>query len=238
MLHIAICDKSAYYLENIYYKVQKLTETIDDCEIFKSNDTDEILLLNEKKEIDLLLIDIELNGISGFEVVQKMRRFHEKLIVIFITDYERYVYEAIKYHPFRFIRKSHLEELDEAIMCALTELKIKRKKFIFKMKDSYIFSVNIMEVVYFESQHNDVKLITRNHEYKFRSTLKAVEDELQDFGFVRIHSGFLVNIRYVNLIEKSEVQIHLSNSKISLPISRGRKQNLVHEYNRFHTLEY
>lgn len=232
MLEIVICDKLSEYLEIIAQYVEKIVKPLTEYCCRKTIDSSEVLKLDKEIKIDLLLIEVELSGLSGFEIVKRLRKVNKKMLVIFISNKDLYVYESFKYQPFRFIRKSHMEELDEALLSAVFQIKFKRKNFSFRLNTSQSASIKAEDIIYFESLHNYVKLVSLNQEYRFRSTLKDIENELEKYGFVRIHSGYLLNIRYIYLIRKNEVEICLKDNQIFLPLSRSKRQNLINIYNK------
>lgn len=74
--------------------------------------------------------------------------------------------------------------------------------------------------------------MTIHEEFTYQSTLKIIEAELEGKGFVRIHSAYLLNIKYIHMIKQKDVEIYLGDSKYVLPVSRGRRGNLILEYKR------
>jgi len=232
MLQIAVCDDEQYILELIVGRLRSIVKQSVNYKCFQTTQPEELLQFSKTTYIDILLIDIEMPNISGFEVVKQMWLYSEGTLVIFITNMDLYVYDSLKYHPFRFIRKSHFEELEEALISAISLINSKIEKFYIRINAALSIKVKIEDIVYFESIHNHVKLVTINGEKKYRSTLKDIERELKGKGFVRIHSGYLLNIKYVYFIEVAEVEVTYEKSKIRLPVSRSRRDNLILEYKK------
>lgn len=187
MLKVAICHNSKIYYKFIEQIVKKYMDEVEEYEYLKTDNPNDILTWGR---IDLLLIGIKFEEISGFEIVEKVRKAGNNVLIIFL-DEDLYVFESIKYQPFRFIRKSHIEDLDEAVSSAVQKIRARRKEYVFQCSKSQIDSVDIGDILYFESQHNNVKLVAEKGEYKFRATIKSIEQQLYKYGFVRVHSGFL-----------------------------------------------
>ena len=59
----------------------------------------------------------------------------------------------------------------------------------------------IDEILYFEGQANYLAIHTTGNEYRMRSTMTAVEKELENSGFLRIHKGFLVNLEHIKILK-------------------------------------
>jgi len=82
--------------------------------------------------------------------------------------------------------------------------------------------VSMDVILYFESEGNYLRLVTDSGEYRFRETLYAVENALAEYGFVRIHKGFLVNQAAVQLLGKEELTLR---NEESLPIGKSYADN-------------
>lgn len=231
MLQIVICDDEPDIVDLISEQLDTIMKNTIKYNCFKTTNPKDVIRFGRKKNIDLLLIDIEMPGMSGFEMLEQSKIQNDRTLVIFVTNMDLYVYESLKYRPFRFIRKSHLNEMEEAITSAI--LLLKRKTDVLSVPINTMQHTNVMieDIIYFESLHNDVRLVTVNNEYTYRSTLKTIEAELEGYGFVRIHSAYLLNVKYIYLIKQKDVEIYLGNSKKNLPVSRDRRNRLISEYN-------
>lgn len=232
MIKIVICDNKQETINFISSKLESIIKTITEYRCFKTTKTKDVIKLTKKVEIDLLLVEIGMPEINGFELVRQIKVQNKKMLVIFVTSVDLYVYESLKYSPFRFVRKSHIEELDEALLSAALLLKTRYETISIQMKKIGNINVKISDIIYFESQRNNVKMVTKNKEYIYRTTLKAVERELEGKGFIRIHSGYLLNLKYIYLIGKTDVEVKFSGMKRRLPISRKKRSILMVEYKK------
>lgn len=232
MLQIAICDDESHIVELIANKINIIIEQLTYYNCFQTTQADELIQFAINTHIDILLIDIEMPKYSGFEVVEQLLRYNKETLIIFVTNLDMYVYESIKYRPFRFIRKSHLEELEEALISAISVINKSTEKFKIQVNASLNYEVKIIDIVYFESLHNYVRIVTTNGENTYRATLKFIEKELAGKGFIRIYSSILLNLKYVYLIniKKSIVEIRYCESSAVLPVSRNYQKNLIAEY--------
>lgn len=235
MLQIAICDDDEELVAIIKKALDQNLKPIIKYHSFETTSAKQLLEYSKEVCLDLLLIDIEMPEYSGFQVVKQLLNYHHETLVIFITNIDMYVYESLKFNPFRFIRKSHISELREAILSAVEKINSAHDKFIYQINASAIGEVRVEEIVYFESQHNNVRLVTTKGEVVYRSTLRTVEVELAGKGFMRIYSSIYLNIRYIHFInvKDSEVEISYVGKNECLPISRKNMKGLVTEYKRY-----
>ena len=65
---------------------------------------------------DIVLLDIQMGEVSGFMLAEELYKITGGENIIFVSSMENLVFESIHFRPFRFVRKSHLEEeLTEAV---------------------------------------------------------------------------------------------------------------------------
>jgi DNA-binding LytR/AlgR family response regulator len=231
-IHIVVCDDEVSAVKLIKERLSLILNPLIQFACYEYTDPYEVVKLAKDTHIDLLLIDIEMPDIKGFDVVKEVRMHNNQMLVLFITNMDMYVYESFKFQPFRFIRKSHMNELNEALVSAVTIIKNNMEIFNIPINLVTNKEVKVNDIIYFESLHNNVKVVLNGDSYVYRSTLKLIEEQLEGKKFVRIHSGFLVNLKYVYLIRGDVVEISCNDKIISLPLSRNRRINLISEYKR------
>ena len=139
--------------------------------------------------------------------------------VIFITNRDDLVFDALNVQPFGFVRKAYLKEgLTPLIEKLIRHIKQINRTFVFKTHQN-ILQIPIKEIYYFESQQHNVTLYKKANSFTGFDSLSRIERELKPYSFVRIHSGYLVNCRHIFSIESKNVI--LDNNKV-LPVSRHR----------------
>lgn len=81
-------------------------------------------------------------------------------------------------------------------------------------------TVPIEEIIWIQSDDYCVKVHVKTRSYTIRKSLKALEQQLSDFGFMRIHRCALINLRHVNLINTSSQKVGLID-QIEVPASKS-----------------
>lgn len=80
-------------------------------------------------------------------------------------------------------------------------------------------SLRAEDIIYIETSRHKNFFYTNTQVYSIYKKLSELEEELKDYGFVRIHLSFIVNMRYIDKI--SSYVLRLTNGKeISVPKSR------------------
>lgn len=182
--------------------------------------------IEELLNYDIVFLDIEMPQINGLDLAQKMinqKNGQELPLVVFVTNRDNYVYTALSYYPFSFLRKSYVS--DEIVKC----LKQAKKRIDMLRMESEIIQINggkklvpAKEIMYVEKEGNEIVYRGKDSEHKERGTMNKVVKELENMGFIRIHEGFVVNVEYIAYMENKNVG--LSNGKV-LPMGRTYKES-------------
>lgn len=185
----------------------------------------------KEEKFDLAFLDIDMPEMNGLEVANELASICKNCQIIFLSQREDLVFECLKFHPFGFIRKSKLID-DFSLMMnqfyqTVSSAESDESKIDFIDKTKTV-SFKIKEIVYIEGDRNYQKVVLKDKSYQnIRVPLGSLEEKLHDYGFIRIHKGYLVNYLYIRSIEGEEVYL---TTGISLPMSKKRKDEIMKQY--------
>lgn len=99
-----------------------------------------------KLKPDVVFLDIEMPGINGIEIAEKVEDFNENIQIVFLTSYEKYAMEAFKVNTINYILKPLTEEMLEVTVKRL--LKYRKKSIYFNQKsyENQIITLGKFEV--------------------------------------------------------------------------------------------
>lgn len=213
-MKIAVCDDENKIVEEIASYIKK---DFSASEVKAYSDGEAFLAASEERP-EVLLLDIDMPGISGMEVAATLTREKVSTLIVFVTAHDELVYDSFKYHPFAFVRKKFLEEeLKTVLSDCEKQLESRNKNFVFH-NASKLVTLSQSDILYFEGQANYLAIHTTSDEYKMRSTMAGVEKELENSDFLRIHKGFLVNLEHIRVLKTEELE--LDNGTV-LPIGKS-----------------
>jgi two-component system LytT family response regulator len=200
-------------------------------------------------EPDLLLLDIQMPGADGFEILESVPP--DRLpVVVFTTAYDQYALRAFEAHaldyllkPFdqerlhRAIERARLEilkakdsQVASRILDFLNEAKAKspaEKRLVIKAGGRVVF-LDLEEIEWVEAAANYVKLNVGKESYLLRERIGRVSERLDPAQFVRIHRSVIVNvgkIKELHPCNSGEYIVVLKNGK-ELSCSRGYRAGL------------
>lgn len=171
---------------------------------------------------DVLLLDVRMERMDGMELARKLRGIGWKTILIFITAYADYVFDAFDVGAFHYLVKPVSgEKLEEVLRRAERELEQIRagatgalpeaverdgreeRRIVVKRAGVHT-AVKVSDILYAEVFNRKVVLHTAAEDIEYYGRLKGLEEELGD-DFYRPHRAYLVNLRHVVRYDSSAV---------------------------------
>lgn len=189
----------------------------------------------KKGDADLIFMDIELgaNHLNGMEISKKIREIDCDVLLIFVTNMAQFAIEGYSVDALDFVVKPLLYEPFKMKMEKTFKVLLTRKnlKNVLISVDNGSKRIIASEIVYVEVANHDVYYHTKNGEYKNRSSMKKVIKELEGLPFSQCNSCYLVNLAFVERVEKDQVVLS-TNEALKMPRTR-RKEFLLELGNYF-----
>ena len=234
MIRIAICDDEA---PTRAYLASLIQAQDCPCEVVEYASAGDCLA--DHRGIDLLFLDIELNaaGLDGMALARQIREGNSAAqpVIIFVTGYERYVFDAFDVGAFQYLLKPVNEEKFAQVFARAVEQIAANRENPQKGRVLTLQSANTSKTVpldsiyYIESSNHRVELHLKDGEFACYAKIGDLELELQD-QFFRIHKGYLVNLSYVAGYSKTEVTL---TNGVRLLLSKYKYQDFVKAYLHF-----
>lgn len=227
MLHISICDDESVIAEQVKKLIQEelsnqqITAYI---EVFSNGG--EFLEQYEVRDNELIFLDMDMPVKSGMDVMKELEPLSKNKNIILLTNHDNLILESLSFCPFQCIRKKNMEkDIPKALRQYMKE-KLRREEMIEFVEKGAAYHVKKEEIEYLEKyRHHVIVHLISKEPMTIRGKMQEYEVALSGSGFLRIHSGYIVNLDKCFSIEKNEMVLY---SGIRLPISRDR-QKLVKE---------
>lgn len=180
---------------------------------------------------DLILLDIEMPGISGMEIPEKIKSFLPNVKIIFVTSHTEYAIDAFELSIFRYVPKNNLDnKLAAAVTDAakLIELEAGREYTI--RTSSRLEKIPFKNIYYISRDGKNASIVSDAGISRVRKSLQQVYEELNAPEFLFIDRGCIVNI--IQVMKISGGTIVLKNGE-QLPVSRSHLTEVKRQINRF-----
>ena len=203
-----------------------------------------VKLINEMKP-DLVFMDIQMPGATGFEVLDQI---HYDPMIVFVTAFDKYAIRAFEKNAVDYILKpTSKERLTKAVKKVIEKnykisdmdlIRLKQTlrekdylfRFIVKVKDEILIFPE-EDVYYFKAEDKYIFLYTKDKHFFFDMSLKELEKNLNPHKFCRIHKSAIVAIDKIKKIKKwfhSDYILELKDQQDSrLKVSRNYKAALL-----------
>lgn len=223
VISIAICDDELVerqYIENIVTKWSKLKKLEVKIDLYDSSESF-LFMYQEKKDYDILLLDIEMKEMDGVALAKKIRQDNETVQIVFITGYSDYILEGYEVSALNYLMKPIHEEKLMMVLDKAIEKIAKNDKVLTFTTNSEMIRVPIYQINYVEVFGNYIT-IHANDEIKIKMTLSELEKEL-DERFYRVGRSIIVNLTQISRVTKKEIKL---NNGILIPLPRNAYDKL------------
>lgn len=231
MIRVAICEderETQLLIENYIDDILKNINV--EYNIQKYNSGEELLEEN-LKDIDILLLDIQMGQINGMDVARKIREVDNKMEIIFITSLIDYIQEGYEVRAYRYLLKPiELEELKKHMLTCIKEIEKNKNHCILIKNKSNTYKIYSNEIKYIEVQKKDMTIHTINKNFEAKYSLEKIEKDLNSDEFVRCHKSFIINLSY---IENIKLNTAILESGEEVPVSRYRYKEVKERFLRF-----
>ncbi len=187
-------------------------------------------------DIDLLLLDIEMPGMTGLELTKKLG--NKSPLIIFTTAKTDYAVEAFELNvvdylvkpvmPARFVQAiEKSKEVAEGTRLDAGSRNGAEQDFVFVKDNGVLKKINVDDILYLEAMGDYVKVYTGQRFHVLHATLKSIEEKLPSAKFVRVHRSYIVSLNKIDFIQDSAISI----GKASVPIADTYRAGLSRRLN-------
>lgn len=187
----------------------------------------------EKEDLDLLLLDIEMPGLSGLDLLDQLPYLPQ---VIFTTSNPEYAFEAFEYDVTDFLKKPiqqvRFQRGVEKALARAAQLEAVQtgsaEREIYIKTDGRLIRLEYDDILYFENVGDYIKVITTNAKtHVIHGTIKGLDQKLKYPRFLKVHRSYIINLDKIKDIEDNTIVIE----KTVIPISRAHKPILLASLN-------
>lgn len=223
MIYIAVCDDEKYMSEQI----KRMAE-----DFFKKKNTDISVaqyssgeeLLENSERIDLLFLDIGMEGMDGIETARMLRAQDYKGFLVFITVLKEMVFQSFEVQPFDYLVKPVQEEQFERTMERLfrsIQDRLSPEKVNLLVQKGYESTIlSFQDIIYCEIIDRKVYLhLTSGEVVDYYERIENLEKKLD--GFFRCHRSYLINLNHLKSYRNNSAYMA---DGTEIPVSRLRSK--------------
>ena len=214
-----------------------------------TNAIDGVALLKELQP-QLVFLDVEMPGTTGFELLQEMQPIHFE--VVFVTAYNHYALQAFEVNAIGYLTKPiAVDRFKQTVQTAINRIKEKNinqglqqileqshqqtseVKIPLATQNGLIF-IKQNDIMYCESSGNYTQFnLACNKQILVSRQLGEYEKLLPETQFIRIHDKHIINLQYLaEYIKGSGGEVKLDNGK-TIPVASRKKEELLNRFEKW-----
>ncbi|SHG62624.1 LytR/AlgR family response regulator transcription factor [Pedobacter caeni] len=189
----------------------------------EAQNADEARMEIQSRKPDLIFLDIQMPGESGFELLASLPEVPE---VIFTTAFDQYAVQAFEVNALDYLMKPIRDERFAKALERVTEHRKKKEaenaslssdRTIFIKDGERCHFVKLKEVYLIESMDNYARLYFGDQKAFLKTSLNQLNERLDETMFFRISRTHIINLNYIKEIfpmPKGKLRIGLSTGEI------------------------
>ncbi|MEM1338367.1 MAG: response regulator [Bacteroidota bacterium] len=243
-----IVDDEQHCIDRLLLLLEAHSETVN--VIGTCNSVKAAKALFEREKPDIIFLDIQLNALTGFDLLTQID--NSEVEVIFTTAFDNYAIQAFKFSALDYL----LKPLDAADLNATLERLISQKglKNASRKIETLLYNFNkniqqekrlaiptmegldmieVKHIIYLQSDANYTHIhILANKKITAPKTLKYFEEILDERLFFRVHKSYLVNVSFISSYVKGKGGYVVLSEGSKLEVAVRRKDELLKRLNR------
>ena len=234
-MKIGICDDHKKERDIIFEYCERFfsKNEIEHTYVFFSKGEEILNYCNEQNErIDLLFLDIEMEGISGIEVKDKVVKADQVWRIVFVSSHLESMRYSFGTKTIGFVAKPAEQiEIEKWIRVVLEDIKENMEIQLKDCANNECITLKLEDMIYFKAEGNYTSLFFFDNQSKKSEKLVTkkmgkLEEELKNYPIIRIHKSYMVNLMNVTDVRQ---QITLTTGE-ELPIGRSLKEKVYKQY--------
>ena len=229
---LAICEDDGLLCEEVQSLCHDILEEDGiphEITAFSTAQELECFLEEKGQPFDLLILDIQMEGMTGMELAQALRRRGDRVSIIFITGCGDYLPGGYGVQPIHFLLKPVGREALAGALRTDWSLNHRAKTVVLRF-GSKTATLPLSEIRYIESYNHNIVVHQTEGDRTYFLSLRDFEKQMPRGQFCRCHNSYLVNMAYVVEIGRTELSLR---GGIRLPIGRAYYKTLQSAFVRY-----
>lgn len=191
-------------------------------------------ILTKRRDIDLIILDIEMPEMDGFDFIGSL---DSPPNIIIVSSAVEYALKAFDFNVVDYLLKPvtygrFCKAIDKAIRYfSRKEPTNTGDEEIFIKKGSSLVKLKLKDIIYIEALENYVTLNTRDDRFTIHFTMKAIENQLPSGVFIRVHRSYIINKSMIQSIKENSLDLVVGDTMKSIPVGKSFRDTLLDDIN-------
>lgn len=179
----------------------------------------------------VVFLDICMEGTSGIETAQQLRRADPEVLIVFVTSSPEYVWDAFPVHPFDYLLKPYEEEKFRKLAAELRRVLCRTEPELEVRIARQTVQLPLRKVLYAMAQNHFVRVVSEDGECRAACGFAQVEEKLRtEENFMSCNRGIVINMDKVLRFEDDCIEM-LDGTR--LPVRQKDKNALFAHFTQY-----
>jgi DNA-binding LytR/AlgR family response regulator len=191
-------------------------------------------ILTKRKDIDLVILDIQMPELNGFDFIGSLDNPPN---IIIVSSAEEYALKAFDFNVVDYLLKPvsygrFLKAIDKtARYFSRKDTSNTVDEEIFLKKGSSLVKLKLGDIIFIEALENYVTLNTNNDKFTIHFTMKAIESQLPSSVFIRVHRSYIINKSMIQTIRENSLDLNIGGTLKNIPVGKSFRDSLLNDIN-------
>lgn len=202
-LDILVVDDELPALEDLSRLLESLREV---RQVESASSGDEALRRLSERGFDAVLVDVRMPGLDGIELARVLRRFESPPALLFVSAYETAAVDAFELEALDYLMKPvSRARIEQAVQRVASGRRADRNGSRGATEGEEVVAVDVprggtrllprSSILYLQARGDYVRIVADDGRFLLRGRISELEQRWSEFGFVRTHRGYVVNLR-------------------------------------------
>ncbi|MGN0707881.1 MAG: LytR/AlgR family response regulator transcription factor [Faecalibacterium sp.] len=228
MLRIAVLEDQRETLEQLCGFIEKYAAEQDlQTEVTPLQEGISLIDDYQAGRYDILFLDVEMPGMNGFAVAERIREVDSDAVLVFVTKMAQYAIRGYAVDALDYVLKPvDYYQFSTKLSRAIRKVEQRRGgQVVLQLAGGEMQILDTREIYYLETRSRMLFYHTAKGEFSVRASLQSAEKKLAPYHFARCNQCYLVNLEHVQAVENDFVRV----GGVRLEISRRQRAEFMTE---------
>lgn len=219
-MRIAICDDVQPHREALKAAIAA-SNLVNNCIVAEFSNGADLLNAHIENPFSFIFLDIEMNGMDGFEVGHAIRKTNKEVLIIFVTNHNELAIDSFKVEAFDYIVKPVTRDNIQAVLRRALQKYTDIHQMIVCKQNNSMQTLCVKDVYYIEGYRRRIIFRTETKIiHECNGNLDVFEEQLSIYGFLRCHRNVIVNMQHIKSINATDIDL---TNNTSVEMSERKK---------------
>ena len=222
----AICENEPIQVEWLQSLLEEYAEARGYMICISTWESAEAFLFHyaEDKNVDLILLDIEMNELSGMEMARQLRQKNDQIGILFITGMTEYIGEGYSVEAVDYLIKPiKKEKLFQVLDRSLEKIAASPAYILIEQNDEQL-KIPLEDILIIEVEGRELNIKTDERLIQMKQPLKEFMQLVDSEQFVQPYRNIVVNCSRIKRVKKGEL---IMDDNSIVPVSRRNQKEIV-----------